>query len=125
MAVGIHCADHATPSILKKLILTSPTSSGRSVGIVRSRSIHVASLPRKFPSRSVCGKAMSLCVPGASLTTRPQVINLRRILWLPWLLSVCSQAPRFMACMLSNITVCSIVVKALCYKPEGHGFDTR
>jgi hypothetical protein len=34
---GIHCADHATPSIRKKLALTSPTSGGRSVGIVRVR----------------------------------------------------------------------------------------
>jgi hypothetical protein len=31
--VGIRCADHATP----QLALTSPTSSGRSVGIVRLR----------------------------------------------------------------------------------------
>jgi hypothetical protein len=32
---GIRCADHATPSIRKKLALTSPTGGGRSVGIVR------------------------------------------------------------------------------------------
>jgi hypothetical protein len=37
MAVGIRCADHATPSIRKKLALTSPTCGGRSVGIVRLR----------------------------------------------------------------------------------------
>jgi hypothetical protein len=36
-AVGIRCADHVTPSIRKKLALTSPSSGGRSVGIVRSR----------------------------------------------------------------------------------------
>jgi hypothetical protein len=30
-AVGIRCADHATPSIRKELALTSPTSGGRSV----------------------------------------------------------------------------------------------
>jgi hypothetical protein len=36
-AVEIRCADHATPSIRKKLALTSPTSNGRSVGIVRLR----------------------------------------------------------------------------------------
>jgi hypothetical protein len=35
--VGIRCADHATPSNCKKLALTSPTSGGRSVGIVRLR----------------------------------------------------------------------------------------
>jgi hypothetical protein len=34
-AVGIRCADNATPSICKKLALTLPTSGGRSVGIVR------------------------------------------------------------------------------------------
>jgi hypothetical protein len=32
--LGIRCADHATPSIGKKLALTSPTSGGRSVAIV-------------------------------------------------------------------------------------------
>jgi hypothetical protein len=36
-AVGIRCTDHATPSIRKKLALTSPTSGGRLVGIVRLR----------------------------------------------------------------------------------------
>jgi hypothetical protein len=36
-AVGIRHADHVAPSIRKKLALTSPTSGGRSVGIVRSR----------------------------------------------------------------------------------------
>jgi hypothetical protein len=36
-AVGIRQADHVASSIHKKLALTSPTSGGRSVGIVRSR----------------------------------------------------------------------------------------
>jgi hypothetical protein len=36
-AVGISYADHVAPSIRKKLAITSPTSGGRSVGIVRSR----------------------------------------------------------------------------------------
>jgi hypothetical protein len=36
-AVGIRCADHATPSIHKKLALTSLTRGGRSVGIVLLR----------------------------------------------------------------------------------------
>jgi hypothetical protein len=35
-AVGTRCADHVTP-LLQRLALTSPTSGGRSVGIVRSR----------------------------------------------------------------------------------------
>jgi hypothetical protein len=34
-AVGIRCADDAIPSTPQKLALTSPTSGGRSVGIVR------------------------------------------------------------------------------------------
>jgi hypothetical protein len=36
-AVRICHADHMAPSIRKKLALTSPTSDGRSVGIVRLR----------------------------------------------------------------------------------------
>jgi hypothetical protein len=35
-AVGIRHADHVAPSIHKKLAITSPTSGGRSVGVVRS-----------------------------------------------------------------------------------------
>jgi hypothetical protein len=35
-AVGIRRADHAIPSNPKKLALTSPTSGGLSVGLVRS-----------------------------------------------------------------------------------------
>jgi hypothetical protein len=35
-AVGIRHADHVASSIRKKLAITSPTSGGRSVGIVRS-----------------------------------------------------------------------------------------
>jgi hypothetical protein len=37
MVVGIRHADHVAPSIRKKFAMTSPTSGGRSVGIVRSR----------------------------------------------------------------------------------------
>jgi hypothetical protein len=36
-AVGMRCVDHATPSNLQTLALTSLTSGGRSVGIVLSR----------------------------------------------------------------------------------------
>jgi hypothetical protein len=36
-AVGVHGADHETPPYPQKLALTSLTSGGRSVGIVRSR----------------------------------------------------------------------------------------
>jgi hypothetical protein len=37
MAVGIRRADHVAPLYLQKLALTSPTSGGRSVSIVHSR----------------------------------------------------------------------------------------
>jgi hypothetical protein len=37
MVVEIRHADHVALSIRKKLAITSPTSGGRSVGIVRSR----------------------------------------------------------------------------------------
>jgi hypothetical protein len=37
MCVEIRHADHVASSIRKKLAITSPTSGGRSVGIVRSR----------------------------------------------------------------------------------------
>jgi hypothetical protein len=36
-ALGIHLSDYAIPIYRLKLTLTSPTSGGRSVGIVRSR----------------------------------------------------------------------------------------
>jgi hypothetical protein len=36
-AVGIRHTDHVAPSIRNKLAITSPTSGGRSVGIVRSQ----------------------------------------------------------------------------------------
>jgi hypothetical protein len=36
-AVGIRHADHVAPSIRKKSAITSPTSGGRLVGVVRSR----------------------------------------------------------------------------------------
>ena len=35
--MGIRCADHVTSLYPQKLVLTSPTGGGRSVGIVRSR----------------------------------------------------------------------------------------
>ena len=35
--MGTHCADHVTPLYPQKLALTSPTSGGRSVGVVRVR----------------------------------------------------------------------------------------
>jgi hypothetical protein len=35
--VGIRCTNHVTPLYPQKLLLTSPTGGGRSVGMVRSR----------------------------------------------------------------------------------------
>ena len=35
--MGTRCADHVTPLYPQKLVLTSPTGGGRSVGIVRVR----------------------------------------------------------------------------------------
>jgi hypothetical protein len=50
-AVGIRHADHVAPFIRKKLALTTPTSSSRSVGIVRSRTEATEfSLVLVFPS---------------------------------------------------------------------------
>jgi hypothetical protein len=40
-AVGMRYADHVAPSIHKKLAITSPTSGGHSVGLVRSRTLTV------------------------------------------------------------------------------------
>ena len=37
--LGTRCADHVTPLYPQKLALTSPTGGGRSVGIVRVRSL--------------------------------------------------------------------------------------
>jgi len=39
MAVGTRCADHVTPLYPQKLALVSPTGGGRSVGIVRVRTM--------------------------------------------------------------------------------------
>jgi hypothetical protein len=48
-AVGIRCADYATPVYLQKLALSCVTSGGRSVGIVRSRTKAMeVLLPKKF-----------------------------------------------------------------------------
>ena len=40
-AVGTRCADHVTPLYPQKLALASPTGGGRSVGIVRVRTVHL------------------------------------------------------------------------------------
>jgi hypothetical protein len=56
---GIPCTDHATPMYSQKLTLTSPTSGGHSVGIVRSRT-----------------KATELCFDVPISSTRPPQLSL-------------------------------------------------
>jgi hypothetical protein len=54
-AVGICHADHVAPSVSKTLAMTSPTSGGRSVGIVRSRTQTMEFLfPIKRASQAPC-----------------------------------------------------------------------
>jgi hypothetical protein len=52
-AVGIRHSDHMAPLYLQKLALTSPTSGGRSVGIVRSRTQNTEF---SFVCVCVCGR---------------------------------------------------------------------
>jgi hypothetical protein len=47
-ARGIRHSDHVAPSIRKKLALTLPINSGRSIGIVRSRTQATEFLLREF-----------------------------------------------------------------------------
>ena len=47
-AVGTRCADHVTPLYPQKLVLTSPTGGGRSVGIV-----HVRTKATEFSFRKI------------------------------------------------------------------------
>jgi hypothetical protein len=54
-AVRIRRADHATPFIREKLVLTSPTSGGRLVGMVRSRT-----KAREFSFFNTDGRSMKL-----------------------------------------------------------------
>jgi hypothetical protein len=51
-AVGIRHADQVALSISKKLAITSPTSGGRSVGIVTTDAL-AARIPLSEPSRSI------------------------------------------------------------------------
>jgi hypothetical protein len=59
MAVEIRYADHATPLYLQKLALTLPTSSDRSVGIVRSRT-KATELKFIVPTESVIGQYLNV-----------------------------------------------------------------
>jgi hypothetical protein len=56
-AVGIHCADHATPSTRKRLALTSPTKGGRLVNIVHLRTMatEFSFLAAQYTVKQACG----------------------------------------------------------------------
>jgi hypothetical protein len=58
-AVGIRHADYVAPSIRKKLAITSPTSGGRSVGIVRSRTQTMEVFFFLFCKRKIHNKAIT------------------------------------------------------------------
>jgi len=70
-AVGIRCADHVTPLYPQKLALTSPTSGGYSVGIVRSRTkatefyqflaVGLLKIHQDFWHMTLCHRAHSSC----------------------------------------------------------------
>ena len=83
--MGIRCADHVTPLYPQKLALTSPTSGGRSVGIVRLRTkatelvyyYYYYILPSHLPILLIaCGSLEA--VIGSALWS-----NLAHIYWLP------------------------------------------
>ena len=63
-AVGTRCADHETPLYPQKLALTSPTSGGRSVGIVRSRT---------KATEFVCFRAIEFSLGGSSPHTDKKI----------------------------------------------------
>jgi hypothetical protein len=58
-AVGIRHSDHVAPSIRKKLAITSPTRSGRSVGMVCSRT---QTMEFSFSFMNYLGRHCSLVV---------------------------------------------------------------
>jgi hypothetical protein len=61
-AVEVRCAKHATPFYPQKLALTSPTSGGRSVGIVSSRTKSAELLLLLLiPSVAVHNRRLSQC----------------------------------------------------------------
>jgi hypothetical protein len=66
--VGIRCADRATSSTREKLALTSPTSGGRSVGIVRLRT-----KATEFSFFRYSGGGVQLVPLGTEATNRPIV----------------------------------------------------
>jgi hypothetical protein len=72
-AVGIHRANHATPFI-RKSWLNSPTSYGRFVGIILSRTkatelLVISTLLHEFPSSLFCNKPLD--TSGTNLCSVP------------------------------------------------------
>jgi len=80
--VGTRCANHVTPLYPQKLALTSPTSGGRSVGMVRSRTkateFHIAALVRR--SHSFVSSLLS-SVAACTFTTFVSHQQLRHYIW--------------------------------------------
>ena len=60
-AVGTRCADHVTPLYPQKLVLTSPTGGGRSVGIVRVRTKATEFFFLIFHNNSNCIYELYIC----------------------------------------------------------------
>jgi len=63
-AVGTRCADHVTPLYPQKLALTSPTSGGRSVSIVRVRT----KATDFFSSHSALQGGQAVCIKPCYIT---------------------------------------------------------
>jgi hypothetical protein len=62
-AVGILHADHMAPSHHQKLVLTSPTSGSRSVGIVSSRTKATEFFLKTVSHIVKISRSSSLCIP--------------------------------------------------------------
>jgi hypothetical protein len=71
--VGIHHADHVAPSIRKMLAITSPTSGGRSVGIVRLRTQTMEFSFLVF----ICQVAVGHCSLGPERVLTVELVQLR------------------------------------------------
>jgi len=80
--VGTRCADHVTPLYPQKLALTSPTSGGRSVGIVCVRT-KATEFFLVFPEKSAVYDKCETC--GRARQATDDNITLRRkgTIWMP------------------------------------------
>jgi hypothetical protein len=67
--VGTRCADHVTPLYPQKLALISPTSGGRSIGIVRSRAKAMEFSFSLVANDCFLRKELALCHPAGTLNS--------------------------------------------------------